>query len=88
MDRGDNPNLRGAYGQAPLIYAASCGHEAIVQLLLDRGADVNSQDNGGRTALSVAVRCNHKATAELLLSGGAKVICKIIMAWLHYMGIY
>ncbi|GIL69536.1 hypothetical protein Vretifemale_464 [Volvox reticuliferus] len=42
-------------GWTPLQSAASCGHEAVVDLLLQLGARVAETNSGGRTALHYAV---------------------------------
>jgi len=41
-------------GFTPLPYAASWGHEEIVELLIANGADVNAKDADGLTPLDVA----------------------------------
>ena len=49
-----------------LHYAASGGHEEIVELLLAKGADVDAKDNNGKTPLDMA----NGATADLLRTHG------------------
>ena len=41
--------FKDAEGLTPLHYASSCGHLAVVRLLLQRGADPNIQDLEGDT---------------------------------------
>ena len=47
-------DFRDNEGRTPLIYAAACGHEATVRVLLNRGAIVDSGDNEGLTPLDWA----------------------------------
>ncbi|XP_072108199.1 IQ motif and ankyrin repeat domain-containing protein 1-like isoform X2 [Mobula birostris] len=54
IEKGANPNSKGAYGRTPLYRAAFGGHVAAVQTLLQSGADprVNAED--GTTPVEVA----------------------------------
>ncbi|RYP26030.1 hypothetical protein DL768_011840 [Monosporascus sp. mg162] len=56
------------YGQTPLSYAATYGHEAVVKLLIERG-DVKTdlKDNYGRTPLSWAAEGGHETVVKLLV---------------------
>ena len=54
-------------GRTPLLWAASCGHEATVKLLMETGqVDVNSKDYYGQTPLSGAVASGQKVVVKLL----------------------
>jgi len=68
MNRWD-VNQRGDAGMTPLIWAAICGNEKVVELLL-RQEDIQPDmaDNiGGRTALSWAAGNGHEAVVRLFL---------------------
>jgi ankyrin repeat protein len=52
--------------------AATCGHEAVVQLLIDKGADVNFQGLRG-SAISLAVEYGQTSTVRILLANGARL---------------
>jgi cytohesin len=64
-------NAKDLTGFAPLVFAASCGHKEIVELLIDKGADVNVK-NSGKTPLDWAIEQSHTETAELLRKHGGK----------------
>ncbi|KAJ6002608.1 ankyrin repeat protein [Penicillium sp. IBT 35674x] len=56
------------WGRTPLLWAASYGDEAVVQVLLEHGADIEAEDIiCGRTPLSWAVKNGHEAVVKLLL---------------------
>lgn len=56
----------------PLMAAAQCGCEAIVEMLLNGGANPNARLSiTGWTALMLAALNNHVGVARLLLNGGA-----------------
>ncbi|KAI1743227.1 ankyrin repeat-containing domain protein [Xylaria scruposa] len=50
-----------------LMWAASGGQVAVVQLLLNHGANINAKDRFGRTALTFAAIGGHKEIVQLLL---------------------
>ena len=55
------------------MYAASEGHERVVELLMQHGAEVELQDNDRWTALMVAARSGHERVVELLLQHDAEI---------------
>ncbi|KAI9666582.1 MAG: hypothetical protein M1821_004518 [Bathelium mastoideum] len=59
-------------GRTPLSWAAECGHQGIVQLLLEMSqVDVDSKDTEeGRTPLSWATENGHEGIVQLLLKTG------------------
>jgi len=62
-------NQRGDGGMTPLIWAASCGHEKVVELLFQQ-EDIQPDmrdENQGRTALLWAARNGHEAVVKLFL---------------------
>jgi ankyrin repeat protein len=73
LDHGAEINAAGTNGKTALHYAATAGHNRVVQLLLDRGADPALADNVGRTALGLARAAGKLATGELLESRGATI---------------
>jgi hypothetical protein len=61
------------YEMTPLIFAACCGREAIVKLLIEKGASLQAKDGKlGRTALSWAARNNFPTTAQILFNALAE----------------
>ena len=57
-----------------LLWAAWCGHQAIVGLLLERGkADANGNYTGSETLLMWAARNGREAIVKLLLENGANI---------------
>jgi len=54
-------------GEKPLSWAAACGHDAVMKLLLEKGADLGSKANDGRTPLSWATEDGYEALVKLLL---------------------
>ncbi|GLI62660.1 hypothetical protein VaNZ11_005335 [Volvox africanus] len=60
-------------GWTPLQSAASCGHEAAVDLLLQLGARVGDTNSGGRTALHYAASKGKTAIVRKLLAASAPV---------------
>jgi ankyrin repeat protein len=63
----------GGTGWTPLIYAATGGHDAIVEYLIAEGADVNAVSPNGTSALMMAVREGKGSTVGLLIAKGADV---------------
>jgi ankyrin repeat protein len=63
----------GGPGWTPLIYAATGGHNAIVEYLIAEGADVNAVSPNGTSALMMAVREGKGPTVDLLIAKGADV---------------
>jgi len=60
------------YGDAPLHYAAFCGSEEVVRLLLGAGADVNALGGDGSSPLYAALLQEHEGVAVILRAKGAK----------------
>jgi cytohesin len=65
------PQPSDALGQTPLHYAASLGHEAVVEALLRCKAPCDAEDAAGVTPLMLACRNNHRRIVALLLDSGA-----------------
>jgi ankyrin repeat protein len=53
--------------RSPLWWAATHGHEAMVQFLLEKDVDTDAQDKHGQTPLMQASLNGHEAIVELLL---------------------
>ncbi len=63
--------LQKSIGWSPLHYAATNGHEAIVQFLIAKGANVNVRTDAGVTPLYMAARGLHRKTVMTLMRAGA-----------------
>ena len=60
-------NVRGRWGETPLILAVRKGHTAVVRLLLNSGkADTSLTDMGGLTAMDIAGMKDHEPIINLL----------------------
>ncbi|MDQ7055090.1 MAG: ankyrin repeat domain-containing protein [Persephonella sp.] len=73
LEKGADPNGKGAFGETPLHIAVDRGYLDIVQLLLERGADPNAQSNEGNTPLHMAVIASSADIAYELIKKGASV---------------
>lgn len=73
---GLNPNSAAGQGSTPLICAATCGHVAIMDMLMNFGANVNLLSNNHTGALTVAIAFEHPDAVAYLLENGAKPIVK------------
>ncbi|MDO4937037.1 MAG: ankyrin repeat domain-containing protein [Sutterellaceae bacterium] len=63
-------------GWTPLHYAATEGHDAIVEILLEKGARVNVQTSAGVTPLYMAARKpSRKVVMQLLKAGAYRDLC-------------
>ena len=71
LANGTDVNAKDLTGFAPLVFAASCGHKEIAELLIAKGADVNVK-NSGKTPLDWAIKQLHPETADLLRKHGGK----------------
>ena len=70
IDRGADVNKP---GWAPLHYAASGGHVAVIALLLDENAYIDAASPNGTTPLMMAARYGSDAAVQALLTAGADV---------------
>ncbi len=67
----ERPSLRSQQGQTLMHWAASGGHEAVVNWLLSKtNLDPDSKDNQGLSPLSRAASAGHERVVNLLLSKG------------------
>ncbi len=71
IEKGADPNVKGAFGETPLHIAVDRGYHDIVQILLESGADPNAQSNEGNTPLHLAVIASSADIAYELLKKGA-----------------
>jgi hypothetical protein len=58
-------------GWAPLHYAATNGHDDVVQLLIEHSAYIDAASPNGTTPFMMAARGDHVTTMKVLLQGGA-----------------
>jgi len=73
LDAGVDVNEESSTGLTPLHYAASSGHNDIVELLIERGANVNATDSGkGATPLDYAHWRDHEEVIETLNAHNAQ----------------
>jgi ankyrin repeat protein len=73
LRQGADVNVSDNDGGTALIFAASCGDEEIVRLLLEKGADVSARYTlTGDTALAIAQRNKHEHVVRLLNEHGAQ----------------
>ncbi len=63
-------------GWAPLHYAATRGHVAVMQLLLDKNAYIDAASPNGTTPLMMAAFYGTPSAVKLLLEGGADPFLK------------
>ncbi|KAK6591799.1 HET domain protein [Botrytis cinerea] len=61
-----NVNVRSVEGRSPIFWAAVCGYEEIVKLLLSAGADPTFVDTDGDTALLISKRYGHRKIVDML----------------------
>ncbi|KAI0446811.1 hypothetical protein F4803DRAFT_546958 [Xylaria telfairii] len=74
-------DLKDSGGATALSWAARCGNEALVKLLLRKGAGIDIQDSLGRTPLSWAAGYGEVGVMRLLLDGGAEVNSRDGSGW-------
>ena len=67
-------NARDYDYETPISWAATRGHNDIVQYLFNCGADPNTQDVDGNTPLHWAAIRGHFSTVRLLIGIGAVVV--------------
>ena len=73
LDAGVDVNEENSNGLTPLHYAASAGHNDIVELLIERGANVNATDSGkGGTPLDYAYWGDQEEVIETLNAHNAQ----------------
>lgn len=65
-----NVNLRDAYGNTPLHYAAHRGHMSVIIKLLEKGAETNATNKQNRTALHIAAKRGALECVRDLVSSG------------------
>ena len=68
MERGADVNKT---GWAPLHYAATGGHVAVMRLLLENHAYIDAESPNGTTPLMMAARYGSESSVKLLLEEGA-----------------
>ena len=66
-------NVKDAFGDYPLIYAASKNDIYLLRTLISERADINQQDEKGDTALMIASFWGRYSIAKALIDGKAKL---------------
>lgn len=80
LERGANPNDRGPYGfdNRPIFYAAHCGYDAVVRMLLDRGgfprdeSGAPARNSDGSTLLSLGCTSGLRWLVERAFEEGCR----------------
>ena len=70
------PSLSPRKGQTLIHWAASHGHEVVINWLLSNGVGPDSKDKKGRSPLSYAAGNGHNTIIEVLLSNGVNLNSK------------
>jgi ankyrin repeat protein len=79
LDRGADPNLKGARGLTALMMAAATTPDAgMVRLLLERGASSGTRDDNGHTALDWALRLGETDASRELRKAGAQAMADAV----------
>ncbi len=73
LDSGSERDQPVALDNAPLHWAAICGHKEVITLLLERGADVDVLNSMGRIPLLVACLHRQNHILPLLREAGASI---------------
>lgn len=60
----------------PLHYAASNGHDKVIEFLINHGASVDCTDYFGKTPLHMAAANGHVSSVSVLLDKGADIDSK------------
>ncbi len=71
LEAGADVSATNRYGVAPMMVAATNGHDAILALLMESGADPNAATPEGETVLMTATRTGSVDAVERLLAAGA-----------------
>ena len=66
-------NVKDAFGDYPVIYAASKNDIYLLRTLINEKADINEQDENGDTALIIASYWGRYSIAKTLIDGKAKL---------------
>ncbi len=67
-------------GWTPVMYAAYCGHDHVVDFLLDAGVSVESRNDRQRTVLMLAAMCGNDAVAEVVVRHSASADGRLLHA--------
>lgn len=70
LDRGLFVDEQDKSGGTPLLFAAACGLENMIELLASKGADVQATGVKRSSALHYASRCNRLGAVDVLLNEG------------------
>jgi ankyrin repeat protein len=73
LNRGCDPNKRGAFGRGALHFAATFDAVNVIRLLVSRQAEVELKDDQGNTALHCAAEHNRLGALKALIESGANI---------------
>mmetsp|Transcript_7770 Transcript_7770/g.11547 ORF Transcript_7770/g.11547 Transcript_7770/m.11547 type:complete len:1320 (+) Transcript_7770:61-4020(+) len=72
--RGDMYNVRNENGSCGIHFAATCGRQRVLEILVNAGTDVNTRNNGGSTPLHFACQQMHDNCVKWLITvAGASI---------------
>jgi ankyrin repeat protein len=68
-------------GLTPLHFAAGCGKEEVVRLLITQGANANDRDHHGNTPIHLAAVTGKSAVFSTLVNAGAAINSQTRLGW-------
>jgi ankyrin repeat protein len=72
-------------GWTPIMYAAYCGHDHVVEFLLDNSVAMGARNDRGRTAVMLGAMCGNDAVAEVIVRRGGGDKGPIYIQFIKYL---